>query len=216
MEQWLLQFLLLYITFLSMFSPPATMATAAIILDGVPNTILKRLAWRVAFEYVVIMLFVIWLGNYMLMALGLSPHALTVTGGAALLFQGWPLMMRGTKVEQSNHALDSDNPKRFRDLAVVPLLFPLSMGGGTIAVGISSAAHNSSLEGMMTLSAVILMMAPTIALTFLVSGPLHGRLSTGAMDTLARISGIILVTLSLQLLVTGLTDLVMVEIHSMR
>ncbi|MGE4802320.1 MarC family protein [Yersinia hibernica] len=213
MEEWLLQFLLLYITFLSMFSPPATMATAAIILDGVSGPILRRLAWRVAFEYVVIMLFVIWLGNYILVALGLSAHALTVTGGAALLFQGWPLMMRGTKAEQSNNELNNDTPKRVSDLAVVPLLFPLSMGGGTIAVGISSAAHNSTLEGMMTLSAVILMMAPTIALTFLVSGPLHGRISTGAMDTLARISGIILVTLSLQLLVTGITDLVMAELH---
>jgi multiple antibiotic resistance protein len=65
------------------------------------------------------------------------------------------------------------------------------------------------------LSAVILAMAPTIAVTFLASGPLHGRLSTGAMDTLARISGIILVTLSLQLLVSGITGLVITAIHTL-
>jgi len=216
MEAWLVQFLLLYITFLAMFSPPATMTAAAIILGGVPNSALRRVAWKVSLEYVVVMLIVIWLGNYMLSALGLSTHALTATGGAALLFQGWPLMTRGTKAEQSNTILNSDSSKNVDDLAVVPLLFPLSIGGGTIAVGISSAAHSDTLQGMLILSAVILMMAPTIVLTFLVSGPLHGRLSTGAMDTLARISGIILVTLSLQLLVSGIVGLVMSAIHTGR
>lgn len=213
MEAWLVQFLLLYITFLAMFSPPATMAAVAIILGGVPNKVLRRVAWRVSFSYVIVMLIVIWLGNYMLTALGLSTHALSATGGAALLFQGWPLMTRGTKADQSNALLNSNSPKNADDLAIVPLLFPISIGGGTIAVGISSAAHNDTLAGMMLLSSVILAMAPTIALTFLISGPLHGRLSAGAMDTIARISGIILVTLSLQLLVSGLTGLVMSTLH---
>lgn len=215
MEAWLVQFLLLYVTFLAMFSPPATMTAAAILLGGIPNTALRRVAWRVAWEYVFVMMIVIWLGNYMLTALGLSTHALTATGGAALLFQGWPLMTRGTKAEQSNALLNSESPRNVNDLAVVPLLFPLSIGGGTIAVGISSAAHSNTLDGLLMLSAVILAMAPTIAVTFLASGPLHGRLSTGAMDTLARISGIILVTLSLQLLVSGITGLVITAIHTL-
>ena len=156
MESWLVQFLLLYVTFLAMFSPPATMTAAAILLGGIPNTALRRVAWRVAWEYVFVMMIVIWLGNYMLTALGLSTHALTATGGAALLFQGWPLMTRGTKAEQSNALLNSESPRNVNDLAVVPLLFPLSIGGGTIAVGISSAAHSSTLDGLLMLSAVIL------------------------------------------------------------
>lgn len=91
---------------------------------------------------------------------------------------------------------------------MVPLLFPLSMGGGTIAVGISLAGHSDSLSGLIQLSVVILLMLPTIALTFLATGPLHGRLSPGVMDTLARISGIILVTLAIQLLVSGMVGLI--------
>lgn len=216
MKAWLVQFLLQYITFLAMFSPPATMTAAAILLGGTPKTVLRGIAWRVAWEYVFVMMVVIWLGNYMLMALGLSTHSLTATGGAALLFQGWPLMTRGTKAEQSNALfINSESPKSVGDLAVVPLLFPLSVGGGTIAVGISSATHNYTFDGLLMLSAVILAMAPTIAVTFLISGPLHGRLSTGAMDALARISGIILVTLSLQLLVSGITGLVTTTFHTL-
>ena len=81
MEAMLVQFLLLYITFLAMFSPPATMAAAATILGGVSNKVLRRVALRVSLAYVVVMLIVIWLGNYMLTALGLSTHALSATGG---------------------------------------------------------------------------------------------------------------------------------------
>ncbi|MEX9793740.1 MarC family protein [Morganella morganii] len=154
------------------------------------------------------MLVVIWLGNWLLTALGLSADALTVTGGIALLAQGWPMLIRGVKEEHSDIPVSVTPPKDIMRLAMVPLLFPLSMGGGTIAVGISLAGHSDSLSGLIQLSVVILLMLPTIALTFLATGPLHGRLSPGVMDTLARISGIILVTLAIQLLVSGMVGII--------
>ncbi|AOV97709.1 transporter [Edwardsiella hoshinae] len=206
METWLTHFLLTYVTFLSMFCPPATITAAAILLGRVPPATLRQLAWKVALEYVVVMLIAIWIGNYLLIALGLNSHALTATGGAALLYQGWPLMTRGTKVESARMP---NTPIDVRDMVPVPLLFPLTIGGGTIAVGISLASHMPSLSELLQLSAVILVMAPTIALTFLAVGPLHGRLSAGALDAMARIAGIVLVTLAIQLLASGLTRLVL-------
>lgn len=209
METWLIQFLLTYVTFLSMFCPPATITAATILLGQVPPRTLRQLAWKVAFEYVVVMLVAIWIGNFLLMALGLNAHALTATGGAALLFQGWPLMTKGTKAESARMVPAPDKHPDVQDMVLVPLLFPLTIGGGTIAVGISLASHDGSLPGLLQLSAVILAMAPTIALTFWAVGPLHGRLSGGAIDAMARIAGIILVTLALQLLASGLTQLVL-------
>lgn len=147
---------------LAMFSPPATMTAAAIILEGIPNSALRHVAWRVSLEYVIVMLIVIWLGNYMLTELGLSTHVLTTTNSAALLFQGWPLITKGTKAEQGNTRINSDSPKNVDDLAVVPLLFPFSIGDSTIAVGISSAAPSNTIPEMLTLSAVIVMMAPRL------------------------------------------------------
>ncbi|EKS7795042.1 MarC family protein [Edwardsiella piscicida] len=209
METWLIHFLLTYVTFLSMFCPPATITAATILLGQTPPHTLRQLAWKVALEYVAVMLVAIWIGNYLLMALGLNAHALTATGGAALLFQGWPLMTKGTKAEPARMVVTPDTRPNVQDMVLVPLLFPLTIGGGTIAVGISLASHDGSLAGLLQLSAVILLMAPTIALTFLAVGPLHGRLSSGAIDAMARIAGIVLVTLSLQLLASGLTQLVL-------
>lgn len=120
MNEWLDNILLNYVTFVSLFSPPATITAATIILGRIDRNILWQIAWKIAAGYTLVMLVVIWLGNWLLTALGLSADALT----------------------------------------------------------------------------------------FLATGPLHGRLSPGVMDTLARISGIILVTLAIQLLVSGMVGLI--------
>lgn len=208
MNEWFNSILLNYVTFISLFSPPATITAATIILGQVERKILWQIAWKIAIGYMLVMLVVIWLGNWLLIALGLSADALTVTGGIALLSHGWPMLIHGVKEESSDLKVNILPPKDIMKLAMVPLLFPLSMGGGTIAVGISLAGHSDSLSGLLQLSIVILIMVPTIVLTFLATGPLHGRLSSGVMDTLARISGIILVTLAIQLLVSGLFGII--------
>lgn len=46
MEAWLIEFLLTYVTFLSMFCPPATITAATILLGQVPAHTLRQLAWR--------------------------------------------------------------------------------------------------------------------------------------------------------------------------
>jgi multiple antibiotic resistance protein len=207
MRQDALQFALILVTFIAMFSPPATLAAAATMLGGASRDVLRRLAWRVARGYVLVMLAAVWLGHYLLTALGIATAALTATGGAALLHQGWPLMTRGIKAEQSEPRVQTPDATRWDDLAVVPLLFPLSIGGGTIAVAITAAGRHQSVEGLLLVSAVVLAMVPVVVLTFLGAGTLRGRLSAGALDVLARISGIVLVALSVQLLVDGLSEL---------
>jgi multiple antibiotic resistance protein len=208
MRDWALEFLLIFVTFLSMFSPPATLAAAATMLGGASRDVLRRLAWRVARGYALVMLVTVWLGHYLLTALGIATAALAATGGAALLHQGWPLMTRGIKAEQSEPRVQSPDAGAWDDLAIVPLLFPLTIGGGTIAVAITEAGRHQSVEGLLLVSGVVLAMVPVIVLTFLAAGTLRGRLSAGALDVLARVSGIVLVALAVQLLVHGLADLV--------
>ncbi|MDA6076911.1 hypothetical protein O0544_11695 [Edwardsiella anguillarum] len=121
-------FLLTYVTFLSMFCPrpPSRRRRSC---WAVPPHTLRQLAWKVALEYVAVMLIAIWIGNYLLMALGLNAHALTATGGAALLFQGWPLMTKGTKAEPARMVVAPDARPNVQDMVLVPLLFPLTIGG---------------------------------------------------------------------------------------
>ena len=64
MNEWLDNILLNYVTFVSLFSPPATITAATIILGRIDRNILWQIAWKIAAGYTLVMLVVIWLGNW--------------------------------------------------------------------------------------------------------------------------------------------------------
>jgi multiple antibiotic resistance protein len=196
------------VSLLAMFSPPATIGPAATILQGAPPEAQRRVAWLVARNYAVIMVLTVVLGHTVLSALGISTAALTVTGGAALLHQGWPLMTRAGKAEDRTPAANTPRDASWEALAAVPLTFPVTVGGGTIAVVISASGRHPTPVDLAVLSLICVVMALPVALTFLLAGPVTSRLGSGAMDAVTRVSGIILFALGTQLMVRGLRDLV--------
>jgi multiple antibiotic resistance protein len=202
------QGVLFAISLLAMFNPPATLGPAATILRDAPAAAQRRVAWLVARNYAVIMVATVVLGYAVLSLLGIETAALTVTGGAALLHQGWPLMTRAGKAEDRAPDPDQTRQSSWEQLSAVPLTFPVTIGGGTIAVAISASGRFPTPIDLAILSGICVAMAVPVWLTFLLAGPVTSRLGAGAMDALTRVSGIILFSLGTQLTVRGLHDLV--------
>lgn len=200
---------MVFVSLLAMFSPPATLGPAALVLRGAPRDVQRRVAWRIARGYALVMLLTVWAGQFFLLLLGISSGALIATGGIALLHQGLPLTTRGSKSEGSEERVQqAAGSVNWDKLAIVPLLFPLTIGGGTIAVAIAAGGRYPTWPDLGVLSLAIAAMVPVVAATFLAAGPVTTRLSAGAQDVLARVSGIILVALALQLLVDGFARLI--------
>lgn len=200
------ELLLFAISLLAMFSPLATLGPAASLLGGAPPATQRRVALLVARNYVTVTVLTVLLGNLVLTALGISTAALTLTGGAALLHQGWPLMTRAGK------ALDREvpaqaNPASWDEMAAVPLTFPITIGGGTIAVVIGAVSRFHSPADLAAVAGVCALMAVPVFLTFSFAGRLVRHLSAGAADAVNRISGIILFALGAQLAVKGIHGL---------
>ncbi len=200
---------LVTVSLIAMFSPPATIGPAAAILARAPRAAQQRVAWLVARNYALVMIVTLVLGHAILATLGIATGALSLTGGAALINQGWPLMTRGDKAEapaapdaNGNHSLNWDT------LATVPLTFPITIGGGTVAVALAASDRYATVPDLLVLGAISLFVALIVALTFLLVLPLSKRLTVGAMDILVRVSGIILFALGAQLAVEGLVALV--------
>ncbi|MFO1090040.1 MAG: MarC family protein [Hyphomicrobiales bacterium] len=200
------ELLLFAVSLLAMFSPPATLGPTATLIGDAPADVQRRIAFAVARNYAVVMLLTVALGQLALRALGISTGALTLTGGAALLHQGWPLMTRAGKASDREVDLAASEGD-WRLLTTVPLTFPITIGGGTIAVAISAAGRYNTPEDLAALAGVALAMAVPVFLTLCFAGRLVRRLSDGAIDTVNRISGIILFALGAQLAVEGVRDL---------
>lgn len=198
--------LLFAISLLAMFSPMATLGPAASLLGDAPEPVQRRVALTVARNYLAVTVLTVLLGEMLLTALGISTAALTLTGGAALLHQGWPLMTRAGKAEDRSVVLPAA-PGAWEEMAAVPLTFPITIGGGTIAVVIGATGRYGSLPDIAALAAVCALMAVPVFLTFYFAGRLVRRLSSGAVDAVNRISGIILFALGAQLAVSGIKGL---------
>ena len=200
------ELVLFAISLLAMFSPMATVGPAATLLGNQPLPIQRKVALLVARNYVAVTILTVLLGKTALSALGISTAALTLTGGAALLHQGWPLMTRAGK------AADRDVPANtgtagWEGLVAVPLTFPITIGGGTIAVVISAAGRAPTYIDLAALAAVCALMAVPVYYTLALAGRLISRLSSGAIDAVNRVSGIILFAIGAQLAVKGLHGL---------
>lgn len=200
------ELLLFAISLLAMFSPLATLGPAAALLGEAPQPVQRQIALLVARNYVAVTVLTVLLGEVLLTALGISTAALTLTGGAALLHQGWPLMTRAGKAEDRNLPAQGA-PADWTELAAVPLTFPITIGGGTIAVVIGAASHFSTWWDLAAVAGVCVAMGIPVFLTITFAGRLVHRLSSGAIDTVNRLSGIVLFALGAQLAVKGLHGL---------
>jgi len=208
-----------FVSLFSLFSPPATIGPVVALVGSAARADQRRVAVVVARNYAIIILLSLWTGHYVLELLGIAPAALTVAGALALAHQGWPLMSLGSKGEPHEHPFPEvgHGGNYWLSLAVVPLTFPVTIGGASVALALSAAARFSSLTDLLALSALSLAMAMVVGVTFLLAAPVSGRLGVGAVDVLARVSGIILLSLAIQEAVSGLGQLIVAvpALHSL-
>ncbi len=199
--------IVILLSLLSLFSPTAAIGPIATVTAAASQAQRRRIAIRVALLYLVIMAASLWTGHYVLQLLGIQPGALTATGGIALLISGLPLMSHGNKSEGEHHVAAVEGSDDWDALAFVPLTFPLTIGGATVAFGIALSGRYSTLIDLFILTGLSAVVAVSVWLTVMLAGGVEAKLKPGSADVLTRVSGIILVSLSMQFLVSGVTEL---------
>jgi multiple antibiotic resistance protein len=201
--------LLLGISLLTLFNPPSVMAAFASLARGYPADIQHRMARRTALYYAIAILLVTWAGRPLLAVLGLSLPALRVAGGFVLLLAAIPMVthyQRGSAGEDAE--LEAGTASRnWAQLVAVPLTFPITIGGATVAAVIAATGDRPSLLRAGATSLVCLVMTAIVWLTLRSAVPLTRRMSRGSMAALTSFSGLLLLCISFQLIAAGLRDL---------
>jgi multiple antibiotic resistance protein len=194
---------LIFIALVAVFSPAAAVAAHSTVVGAYAAPERRRIAIRLGIVVAAVLVVVTWVGQALLDALGLSVPALSATGGLALLLAAVP-MMRGTpRPAAESGAATAD----WRTVVIMPLLFPLSVGGSTIALLIAESAMFDKAADLAAISGVCMLFAAIVGLTNFASGPLDARLSDRGQDLLRLLAGIILTALGLSLLVSRLAEL---------
>lgn len=199
------QLLLLFVSLFTLFSPLANIGPFASLVGHFSRPDQRKLAFAVFINAVVVMLLFVWVGEVLFNILGVNSNSLSVTGGIALMIAGLPMMLGSSKPDADVE--ESEEPQNWRDMAVIPMTFPMSIGGTTAAYIVSATGFARNVLDLLAISVVVVLFGVVIWLTHLFSPPLAAKLNPQARVILSRVGGIILVAIAVQLLASGLKGL---------
>ena len=172
------------------------------------------LARRVGIYALIVMLTALGAGSYVLALFGISIAALRIAGGLVLALFAWELLGAPEKRDTRKQQQASDTTAE--DPAFFPLTMPFTTGPGTIAVAVALGAGHPT-DGAaaffigVTLAATA--MAAVIAVTYSTADRLEHILGRNGTRTVSRLSAFLLFCIGVQLLITGVVDVLRPLFH---
>ena len=171
-----------------------------------------KLARRVGLYSLLVMLVALWAGSYVLALFGVTIAALRIAGGIVLALFAWELLGAPEKRENRKEEQAADaGPAVADDMAFFPLTLPFTTGPGTIAVAVAlGAGHPGTGQAWVGFHAgtglAAVAMAGAIWLTYANADRLSDLLGRTGSKTVTRLSAFMLFCIGVQLLITGVAD----------
>lgn len=175
----------------------------------------RRVAAKVGFYSLVVMLLALWTGSYVLAFFGISLAALRIAGGVVIALFGWELL-KSPETSESNkrkHATPISE-----DIAFFPLTLPITTGPGTISVVVALGADrpddfSGALMFFAGASAAAAAMAVVITLLYRWADQFVGLLGRSGERILTRLTAFLLLCIGVQILINGIDDVLNPLLH---
>jgi len=157
---------------------------------------------------VILYLFALF-GPWLLKHMGISLNAFRAGGGVLLFLIAIEMVFEKRQERQKTRAdavlADSEGSGQLDDISVFPIGIPMIAGPGSIATAmLSMQSAGSDPVGIGIVVAAIGLNLVLTALIFVASGPLMKVMGENIAGAIARIFGVILSALAVQLIVDGL------------
>ena len=171
-----------------------------------------RLARLIGLYATAVMLVALWAGSYVLAFFGIGLPALRCAGGTVVALYAWeslnaPERRETRKQDQADAAAGLD------DVAFFPLTLPFTTGPGTIAVAVAlGAAHPTSgialLPFFIGMSVAAVAVAALVWLLYSATDELSRLLGQVAGRAVTRLSAFFQLCIGVQILITGVVEVV--------
>lgn len=209
-------FLFVLATILPIVNPPGVAPIFWTMTSGANNATRKMLSKRIAINVFVMIVAVVFLGNFVLTMLGISLPVVRVGGGLLVIASAWKLL-NAEDPDTGMHPINNEEYSldKAKNNAFYPLTFPISCGPGTIAaaitVGASLRMDKFNLDTFIILSGTIIgvaVIALSVFLCLRFAAQFLHRLGQNGSVIFMRLSAFILLCVGVQILWTGVHDLV--------
>jgi multiple antibiotic resistance protein len=171
-----------------------------------------RLAGRIGFYSLLVILGAMWGGGYLLSFFGISLAALRVAGGTVVALSSWDLLNAPERQEQHRHEQADQSDRDVRDMAFFPLTMPFTTGPGTISVAITlGAARPASGHGLLGFfigaTAAAVAMALLVWIAYRSAGRVSALLGASGRRNISRLFAFLLLCVGVQILISGIEDI---------
>lgn len=194
----------LFVALFTVYSPLANVGAYASITEHLSRSDQKKIAWRVLRNIVAVMLLLVFAGKALFELLGVSSDTIGVAGAIALMSAGIPMMV-GT--ERSADIGELEDQATWQQLVVVPMTFPLSIGGTTAAYLVTASSLAETTVDLLLVSGVVVAFALVVFATHWFSPMIAARMGLQGRNVLNRVGGIVLVAIAVGLFASGLRAL---------
>ena len=171
-------------------------------LSGFESKRRKKIILRESVFAFIILAFFLFFGRFILQGLQISQPALSVSGGIILFLIAIRMIFPG-KSQVSSGDVSGEEPAK-EDPIFVPLAVPMQAGPSAMAYVILSSSQYPDSLWMLLLALFIASVVCTTVLTL--SDYLRKLLGNQAIRAVERLMGMILTTMAIQMLLTGIKD----------
>ncbi len=197
--------LLFQIALFSVFSPFAVIGPFTALTGELSRRTQKRIALRVSLLTGINLILINLVGNVILGVLGISVEALSAAGGLVLIISSLNMVLKGDSPRRKVKPDDiSEEEEGWEAMVVTPLLFPITMGAGTISLVLTQAGHAATTLDKLVLCGVIVIHSFIVLLVYFFAGSLSERIGNKGNAVLTRVGGIILLSLAFIIFTRGL------------
>ncbi|MEM7223520.1 MAG: MarC family protein [Pseudomonadota bacterium] len=166
----------------------------------------RHMALIAGIAIAVILVLVVWLGDFIMLAFGLTVGGFETAGGIIILLLG--LSMLHSKTSAMSHTKEEhDEAVGKNSVAVVPMAIPIVAGPGAITTVIVQTQKFDDVGDKAMITAICLGIAVLLWLAFAVAGPVSRLLGVAGVSIVTRIMGMILSAIALQMLANGMKAL---------
>lgn len=168
------------------------------------------LARRVALYSLVVMTVASWAGSYLLAFFGITLAALRVAGGIFVALSAWNLLNAPEQHEAQKHA-QATPTAGVDDVALFPLTIPFTTGPGTIAVAVALGSSHPQAPALLVsfflgMTAATAALAAVIWITYRSADRISRLMGPRGSRTVTRLSAFLLLCIGVQILITGVED----------
>ncbi|MBO1073611.1 MarC family protein [Roseomonas marmotae] len=176
-----------------------------------------KLARRVSFYSLIVLLVSLWGGSYVLNFFGISLGALRVAGGLVVAITAWRLLT-APEEQEARKERQAAPAGEAEDVAFFPLTLPFTTGPGSIAVAIAlGSARPVAGEGVWAffigVTAAAVAMAGIVWITYSSADRLIAMLGRDGARVVNRLMAFLLLCIGVQIASSGVQDLLIPLIH---